>query len=175
MSMAPQLAVMTLAGALCGATASVLAASMRGQLVTRVMLHRLAYGLAAIPGVALLHWMAPTGGPAGVFRGMELVLVFLVAYGGSGIGTHTWLSSTGASRESAVPFQHWLELLRTDPPAAHHFLNAYLTDRGSHALRELRAVHALLEGKQSREPHMLLALDQLRAEITRREGSGPVV
>jgi hypothetical protein len=74
-----------------------------------------------------------------------------------------------------VPFQHWLELTRIDPKAAHEFLSAYLINRAADALPELRIAYANLARQRSEEPHLLTALDQLRVEIARREHALPRV
>jgi hypothetical protein len=177
MSLALRLGLMALGGVSCGVIARVLSGSVRGRFATQVVLHRLIDGIAVVPGIALFFWLAPIGEPTRGLENTELLLVFMATYAGTRILTHRWLSSKSASREKTVPFQHWLELMQVDPPAAHQFLKAYLADRGSHALGDLRVACANLERKRSEERHVLVALDQLRAEIARREEGvlpGPV-
>jgi hypothetical protein len=168
MSLALRLGLMALAGVSCGVIARVLSASIRGRFGTQVVLHRLVDGIAVAPGIGLFFWLAPFGQPTGGLESPELVLVFMATYAGTRILTHKSRLSGSARRERTVPFQYWLELMRVDPPAAHQFLKAYLADRGINALGDLRVACANLERKRSEEPHVLVALDQLRAEIARR-------
>ncbi|MGH8248635.1 MAG: hypothetical protein ACREUU_19675 [Gammaproteobacteria bacterium] len=83
--------------------------------------------------------------------------------------SHKWIAAASASREKAVPFRHWVDLLRVDPHAASEFLNAYLATRGGEVLEELRAAQADLEREGSESSHIQGAVDQLRREIARRE------
>jgi hypothetical protein len=169
MSLALRLGLMALGGVSCGIIARVLSASIRGRFAIQVVLHRMIDGIAVAPGIGLFFWLAPIGDPAGGLESTKLLLVFMATYAGTRILTHKWLLSGSASRERTVPFKHWVELIRVDPPAAHQFLKAYLADRGSNALADLRVACANLERTRSEEPHVLVALDQLRAEIARRD------
>ena len=171
MSLALRLGLMALGAVACGVIARVLSASIRGRFATQVVLHRLVDGIAVVPGIGLFFWLAPIGQPTRGLEIFELLLVFMATYAGARILTHKWLMSGSASRERTVPFQHWLDLMRVDPSAAHQFLKAYLADRGTNALGDLRVACANLERKRSEEPHVLVALDQLHAEIARRDAT----
>ena len=82
--------------------------------------------------------------------------------------------ASAARREAALPFGHWLDLMRTDPEQARQFLNAYLARArldGTDLVAQLTTACASLQerGDADRDPILHRALETLRAEITRFE------
>ena len=163
--------LLAIGGVVCGLIARGLSVAVRGRFSKQLIFHRLVDGIAVIPGIALVVWLVPLGVASEGLVSAQLMGLFALTYAGTRILTHKWATSRSAGREMMVPFTHWLELLRTDPHAAHQFLKGYLADRGDTALLELRGAYSNLERHHSDQPNILVALDQLRAEIARREPS----
>ena len=172
MSSALRYGLMAFGGLVCGLIALVLSASVRGRFAKQLFLHRLIDGFSVFPGIALFLWLAPMGDPSRSLESFQLLGLFMLTYTGTRIIAHKWTKVRSANREQTLPFKHWLELVRTDPPTAHGFLKAYLADRGDRgdrALMDLRVASGDLERRRSEERYILVALDQLRAEIARRQ------
>ncbi len=162
-------ALLAVGGVICGLIARVLSFSIRGRFAKRVLIHRFVDEIAVVPSIALVLWLVPLGEPSRFFESGALMGVFALAYTVTRLSTHKWAVARSNRREEMVPFSHWLELMRTDPQAAEQFLKAYLGDRTSDALSELRVAEANFARRGSEEPHVLAALNQLRVEIARRE------
>ncbi len=169
MSSALRYGLMAFGGLVCGLIALALSASVRGRFAKQLFLHRLIDGFSVFPGIALFLWLAPMGDPSRGLESFRLLGLFMLTYTGTRIIAHKWTRIRSANREQTLPFKHWLELVRTDPPTADGFLKAYLADRGDRALMDLRVAYGDLERQRSEERYILVALDQLRAEIARRQ------
>ena len=144
---------------------------MRGSLTRHLLLAPALEGLVLLPGFTLagllFGQLLPDRTP---LDGVPVLVTFLSTYGLGRYAADRWGRTRAARRETALPFEHWLDLTRTNPEQARQFLSAYLARArldGTDPVAQLRAACASLEDSHHGDPIVHGALTTLREEITR--------
>ena len=163
--------IMAATGVATGVVAHRVRSSVHGSLSRHLLLAPALEGLALLPGFTLagllFSQLLPTRTP---LDGVPLVATLLVAYGLGRFAAGRWGKTRAARREAALPFEHWLDLTRTNPEQGRQFLRAYLGCArldGTDLVAQLTAACASLERSHRGDPIIDGALAALRAEITR--------
>ncbi len=163
--------ILAATGLATGVAAHRVRASVHGSLTRHLLLAPALEGLALLPGFTLAGLLfsrvLPSRAPSDM---LPLAASFVLAYVLGRFAARRRGMARAARREAALPFEHWLELMRTHPEQARQFLNAYLARArlyGADPIAQLTAACASLEDGHGGDPIVRGALETLRAEITR--------
>lgn len=165
-----QYAVLVAVGLVSGFAAQRLSTAIRGSFARRLVLKSFVEGAAIFPGTTLaVRLMMRRTADGSLFDVFGVYGAFILPYVTARVLVYLFGLARSVRRETLLPFEHWFQLLRTDPDAAHEFLSAYLIQQGRRAdlLAELRAAHAAFARSRRSDPVLPLALDRLRSEIDR--------
>jgi len=164
-------AILAATGLATGVVAHRVRASVHGSLSRHLLLAPLLEGLALLPGFTLAGFLSFRVLPSRTLPDvLPWVGTFVLTYVLGRFAGRKRAMARAARREAALPFEHWLALLRTHPEQARQFLNAYLARArldGTDLVAQLTAACASLEERGDGDPLVHRALETLRAEITR--------
>jgi hypothetical protein len=164
-------AILAATGLATGVVAHRVRASVHGSFSRQLLLAPLLEGLALLPGFTLAGFLSVHVLPSRTLPDvLPWVATFVLTYGLGRFAGRKRGMARAARREAALPFEHWLAVMRTHPEQARQFLNAYLARArldGTDLAGQLTAVCTSLEERGDGDPVAQLALDTLRAEITR--------
>ena len=173
MSSPPLYPILAAIGLTSGIVAHRVRLSISGSLARHLLLAPALEGMALLPGFIVVGLLATQFIPSHpLTEAMPLWATFVGTYAGGRFAAHTWHRTRSARRETALPFEHWFELMRTNPAQARQFLSAYLIQSqqaGADPRAELSGACASLERTHAGEPMLHGALTMLRTEITRLE------
>jgi hypothetical protein len=166
-------AILAATGLVTGVVAHRVRASVHGSFGRHLLLAPVLEGLALLPGFALAGFLSLRILPSRTLPDvLPWVATFVLTYVlGRFVGRNRGMARA-ARREAALPFEHWLDLIRTRPEHARQFLNAYLARARldeADLVAQLTAVCASLQERGDGDPVVHGALETLRAEITRFE------
>ena len=163
--------ILAAAGLVTGAVAHRIRASVHGPVTRHLLLAPALEGLVLLPGFTLAGLLLSRVLPSRPLPdALPFAGTFVLTYVLGRVVARQWSASHAARREAALPFEHWLDLMRTSPEQARRFLSAYLAQarlEGSEASAQLSAACASLEHSHRDDPIVRGALETLRAEIAR--------
>ena len=186
-----QLALIALVGVGCGFLGHRFGHALRGTIGERMLLTYLLRGVPLIPGGLLVGFffsqyyrqyqaaldeenldLIPRGG----LYGLSFALALLIPYLGTRFALEATSKGRARQRERALPFEHWFELIRTNPTLADAFLTNYLRQENRLSpdlLAEVRTACKSLEMRHASDRLLPLAVQKLRHEAARLEALQP--
>jgi hypothetical protein len=173
MSLALECAIVAAASIACGFLGHRLHRAVSGTMRKRFVVTYFLHGVPLAPATALAVIFAQKQITAQNVLGFAALFGALsLPYVGTRLALHVRSSVRSVRREEALPFEHWFELLRTNPDGANAFLKGYLAQRGAldhELLAEISSACASLESRHASDHLLPGALDRLRAEAVRLE------
>ena len=164
-------------GLVCGYVAHRLVTSSGGSLRRRLLLDRQLDGLAALPGLALIGYLAQRLSQTTFVGYTRFGAAFFVPFFLLRIATHHNLKRSAQRRESTLAYEVWYELMAKTPARAHEFIENYLAQEArltsvTARVLELRAACESLERAHAGDRSLPGALAVLQGHLARLEQQG---